>query len=88
MEHMEMKILQPIFGILVVLTKNELTKICNEPTTNLVNLHLKLVRVKEAFHLWALNPQYHTYDKDFEYFHRYQILICKEIVRESSKNSI
>ena len=25
-----MKILQPIFGILVVLTKNELTKICNE----------------------------------------------------------
>ena len=30
-EQMEMKILQPIFGILVVLTKNELTKICNEP---------------------------------------------------------
>ena len=29
-EHMEMKILQPSFGILVVLTKNELTKICNE----------------------------------------------------------
>ena len=29
-EHIEMKILQPIFGILVVLTKNELTKICNE----------------------------------------------------------
>ena len=29
--HMEMKISQPIFGILVVLTKNELTKICNEP---------------------------------------------------------
>ena len=26
-EHMEMKILQPIFGIMVVLTKNELTKI-------------------------------------------------------------
>ena len=26
-----MKISQPIFGILVVLTKNELTKICNEP---------------------------------------------------------
>ena len=30
-EHMEMKISQPIFGILLVLTKNELTKICNEP---------------------------------------------------------
>ena len=30
-EHMDMKILQPIFGILVVLTKNELKKICNEP---------------------------------------------------------
>ena len=28
---MEMKILQPNFGILVVLTKKELTKICNEP---------------------------------------------------------
>ena len=27
---MEMKISQPFFGILVVLTKNELTKICNE----------------------------------------------------------
>ena len=26
-----MKILQPIFGILVVLTKNKLMKICNEP---------------------------------------------------------
>ena len=31
MEHMEMKISQPIFGILVVLMKNELMKICNEP---------------------------------------------------------
>ena len=31
MEHMEMKISQPIFGILVDLTKNEVTKICNEP---------------------------------------------------------
>ena len=31
MEHMEMKILQPIFGILVVLMKKEITKICNEP---------------------------------------------------------
>ena len=31
MAHMEMKISQPIFGILVVLTKNNLTKICNEP---------------------------------------------------------
>ena len=29
-EHMEMKILQPIFGFLVGLTKNKLTKICNE----------------------------------------------------------
>ena len=29
-EHMEMKISQPIFGILVALTKNEVTKICNE----------------------------------------------------------
>ena len=35
MELMEMKISQPIFGILVVLTKNELTKICNEPGKNL-----------------------------------------------------
>ena len=31
MEHMEMKISQHIFGILVALTKNEVTKICNEP---------------------------------------------------------
>ena len=30
-EHMVMKISQPIFGILVALTKNEVTKICNEP---------------------------------------------------------
>ena len=30
-DHMEVKILQPIFGILVALTKNEVTKICNEP---------------------------------------------------------
>ena len=29
-EHTEMKILQPIFGILVTLTKNVVTKICNE----------------------------------------------------------
>ena len=35
-EHMEMKILQPIFGILVVLMKNELTKICNEPGNNVL----------------------------------------------------
>ena len=34
-ELMEMKISQPIFGILVVLTKNELTKICNEPGNSL-----------------------------------------------------
>ena len=34
MEHMEIKISQPIFGILVVLTKNELTKLCNEPSIN------------------------------------------------------
>ena len=33
-EHMEMKILQLTFGILVVLTKNKLTKICNEPGKN------------------------------------------------------
>ena len=32
-EHMEMKILQLIFDILVVLTKNELAKICHEPGT-------------------------------------------------------
>ena len=31
-KHVETKISQPIFGILVVLTKNELTKICNEPS--------------------------------------------------------
>ena len=36
-EHMEMKISQPIFGILVVLTKNELTKICNEPGINVAS---------------------------------------------------
>ena len=29
-----MKILKPTFGILVILTKNELTKICNEPGMN------------------------------------------------------
>ena len=28
---MELKISQPIFGILVALTKNEVKKICNEP---------------------------------------------------------
>ena len=32
-----MKILQPIFGILVALTKNELTKICNEPGISELN---------------------------------------------------
>ena len=41
-EHKEMKISQPIFGILVVLTKNELTKICNEPGIN-----LKLILISE-----------------------------------------
>ena len=30
-ELVEMKISQPIFGILVALTKNEVTKVCNEP---------------------------------------------------------
>ena len=30
-EHMEIKVSKPIFGILVALTKNELTKICNDP---------------------------------------------------------
>jgi hypothetical protein len=35
---MEMKISQPIFGILVVLTKNEFTKICNEPGIHLIIL--------------------------------------------------
>ena len=34
MEHMEMKISQPIFGILVALTKNEVRKIFNEPHLN------------------------------------------------------
>ena len=34
MEHIEMKILQPIFGIFVALTKNELTRTCNEPGVN------------------------------------------------------
>ena len=29
-KHIEMKISQPIFGILVALTKNEVTKICDE----------------------------------------------------------
>ena len=33
-EHMEMKISQPTFGILVVLTKNELMKVCNEMGRN------------------------------------------------------
>ena len=35
---MEMKISQPIFGILVVLTKNKVTKIFNEPGIKLVFL--------------------------------------------------
>ena len=30
-EHMEMKFSQPIFVILVALTKNKVKKICNEP---------------------------------------------------------
>ena len=30
-EHMEMKISQPIVGVLVDLRKNKLTKICNKP---------------------------------------------------------
>ena len=34
MEHIEM---EPIFGILVALTKNEVTKICNEPGIRYVN---------------------------------------------------
>ena len=40
-EHMEMKILQPIFGILDVLTKNEFTKICNEPSKSLSFFQLR-----------------------------------------------
>ena len=35
MEHTEIKISQPIFGILVVLKNNELTKKCNEPGKSL-----------------------------------------------------
>ena len=35
MERMEMQISQPIFGNLVALTKNIVTKICNEPGTKL-----------------------------------------------------
>ena len=31
MEHMEMKISQPIFVSLVAVTKNKVMKICNEP---------------------------------------------------------
>ena len=38
-EHMEMKILQLIFGISVILTKNELTKICNEPGIRPPSIH-------------------------------------------------
>ena len=30
-DHIKMKISKPNFGILVALTKNELSKICNEP---------------------------------------------------------
>ena len=51
-EHMEMKILQPIFGILVVLTKNELTKICNEPgisRRNIASRAFKEERLKQNF---------------------------------------
>ena len=39
-EHMEMKILQPIFDILVVLTKNELTKICNELGISIILVYI------------------------------------------------
>ena len=34
---MEMKILQPIRGILVAMMKNEVTKICNEPGTDYIS---------------------------------------------------
>ena len=49
-EHMEMKILQPIFGILVVLTKNELKKTCNEQGNNFVctSRHLQMEGIMAA----------------------------------------
>ena len=50
MEHMERKILQPIFGILVVLTKNELKKTCNEQGNNFVctSRHLQMEGIMAA----------------------------------------
>ena len=44
-EHMEIKILQPIFGILVALLKNEVTKICNEPW---IKCTVKVLKSKES----------------------------------------
>ena len=39
-EHMEMKILQSIFSILEISTKNEFTEICNEPSIRWIRVEL------------------------------------------------
>ena len=53
MEHMEMKILQPIFGILVVLTKNKLTKICNKQGTRQQSILLQpSIRMKKKHFIY------------------------------------
>ena len=47
---MEMKISQPIFGILVVLKKSKLTKICNEQGTRQQSILLQpSIRMKKHF---------------------------------------
>ena len=42
---MELKISQPIFGILVALTKNEVTKICNEQGITILNIYTVLLSI-------------------------------------------
>jgi hypothetical protein len=48
-DHMDMKISQPIFGILVVLTKNELMKICDEPSISQYFLFGSLNHAQQFF---------------------------------------
>ena len=61
-EHMEMKISQPIFGILVALTKNEVTKICSLKICNeqgirqFLYLSYLIFRLINSFELiWGLH---------------------------------
>ena len=49
MEPMEIKIPQPILGILVALTKNEVTKICNEPGLRSLKNSFQFLKVNHTY---------------------------------------